>query len=225
MEKVQELLQKRSVQVGIGVFVALFLLVGGIYGKMNGLRHEGVDRETALTAQYLSNQNELSAFISTFHEQVGIADRNAAQLNTVLEDAVKGRYDDTGLQAGLPGEGNELISAMVEAYPDLAGLSDQYATILDTISAGREAYKNKQDRLLDMLRAYDRWRNEGIISSILIDISGFPSGSLRAQVGENFVTGQDALDEMYQIVLTSAAVTAYETGELDPLEATPLGEG
>lgn len=105
---------------------------------------------------------------------------------------------------------------------DLTGLTDQYGVILDTISAGREAYKNDQDRLLDMLRSYDAWRNRGIISSVLINLSGFPSGNLRAQVGETSVTGQAALDKMYQIVLTSKAVDAYKTGELDPLEAPPL---
>lgn len=226
MDKVMELLRQRKVQVILGVAVAFLVLFGGAFAKMDGLRHKGVDLETQLTAQYLSNQNELSSFISTFYEQAGIADRNAEQLDTVLEDAIKGRYDDTGLEAGIPGQGNQLISAMVEAYPDLAGLTDQYATLLDTISAGREAYKNKQNQLLDLLRAYDRWRNEGIVSSFLIRVAGFPSSNLRAIVGETSVTGQAALDQMYRIVLTSAAVDAYETGELDPLQLPPLdGEG
>lgn len=222
INKALELLKRRSVQAALVVAVGLFFMAVGGYAKMNGIRGQGVDRETALTAQYLSNQNELSTFISTFYEQVGIADRSTEQLNTVLTDAVKGRYDDTGLQAGLPGQGNALISAMIEAYPDLTGLTDQYGVILDTISAGREAYKNDQDRLLDMLRSYDAWRNRGIISSVLINLSGFPSGNLRARVGETSVTGQAALDKMYQIVLTSKAVDAYETGELDPLEAPAL---
>lgn len=209
---------KALIIVGVLILVVLFL-----YGKFNGIHREGIDRETALTAQYLDNQNELSSFIATFYEQLGIADRKSEQLDRILEDAVKGRYDDTGLSAATPNESNDLISAIVEAYPDLSGL-DTYDTIMDTISSGRDAYKQKQTKLLDMLRSYDRWRKQDIIGSVLISIAGHPSSSLRAQVGERIDTGQDALDRMYQIVLTTQAAQAYETGTLDPLEIPALGE-
>lgn len=219
LEKVKAWAQAHlKVLIAVGVVLVLVIT---LYGKFNGIRHEGVDRETALSAQYQDNQNELSSFISTFYEQLGIADRKSEQLDRILEDAVKGRYDDTGLQAATPNESNDLISAIVEAYPDLSGL-DTYDTILDTISSGREAYKQKQTKLLDMLRSYDKWREQDIIGSVLIDLSGYPSDNLRAQIGTQVTRGQDALDQMYVIVLTSQAADAYETGELDPLEVPAL---
>lgn len=224
MEQLQPVLDwaKKHVKWLIGVGVLLILVIV-LFSTFNGIRNTGVDKETALSAQYLDNQNELSTYISKFYEQIGIADRKSEQLNRILEDAVKGRYDND-LQAATPGEsGGALISAIVEAYPDLSGL-DSYDKVLDTISAGREAYKQKQTKLLDMLRNYDKWREQGLIHNVLVNIAGYPSDNLKARLGSKVVTGQAALDQMYMIVLTSQAAEAYETGELDPLEAPSLPE-
>lgn len=223
-DKVIDLLHKRWIQVLLVLGAVVLIIGGATYSKFNGIRHKGVDIETQLTAQYKDNQNELSTFISKFHEQVGIADRQVAQLDRVLSDAVKGRYDKD-LTAAVPGvapSGN-LISALVEAYPQI-DLSS-YNRVLDTISSGREAYKNKQSALLDKLRAYDKWRNEDIIGSALISIGGFPSHNLRASVGDQVFYGQAALDKMYNIVLTQDAVDAYQSGTLDPLSADPPSSG
>jgi hypothetical protein len=217
-DRLSDLLHKRWVQVVIGLFVVFCLFIGWTYSRFNGIRHKGVEYETQLSAQYSDAQNELGSYISTFYEQFNIASAKADKLNTVLADAIKGRYDKTGLTPAAPGQtqGNQLISAMVEAYPDLSGLNS-FDRILDTISAGRTAYKNKQTALLDRLRSYDNWRNQDIIGSWLINIAGFPSHSLRAQVGQQFVTGTAAEDQMYVIVLPSDANQAYTSGTLEPL--------
>lgn len=198
-----------------------------IYGKLDGYHKKGVGYETQLSAQFLDNQNELGAYISAFYEQAGIVAAKADKLNVILTDAVKGRYDNTGLTPATPGSGtqsNSLISALVEAYPDLSGLNS-YDKILDTISAGRTAYKNKQTALLDLLRAYDNWRKQNIIGSMLIRLAGIPSDALRAQIGQRFVTGKDAEDQMYIIVLPSDANQAYTTGTLEPLTIPPASGG
>jgi hypothetical protein len=222
-EKVVAIAKKRWVQV-VGGIVVFFLIVSLFtYGKINSLHREGIDRETQLTATYLDAQNTLGAFISTFYEQVGIADRKSAQLDAVLSDAVKGRYDTTGLIPAVPGQvqGNQLISAIVEAYPDLSGLNT-YDRILDTIAAGRQSFKNVQSVLLDKLRAYDRWRKQNIFGSLLIKVAGFPSDSLRAQIGTQFITGVAAENQMYVIVLPSDVSKAYTTGTLEPLTVPPF---
>lgn len=218
LDRIKDLLHTRWVQVLLGVGVVGLLLLMVTYGKFNSIRHEGIDKETALTAQYLDNQNELSTFISTFYEQLGIADHKSDKLNAILTDAVKGRYDNTGLTPATPGQtqGNQLISAIVEAYPDLSGLNT-YDTVLNTISSGRQAYKAKQSKLLDMLRSYDKWRKQDIIGSALISLGGFPSSNLRAQIGTDSVTGSAAEAKMYEIVLASQATQAYTTGTLEPL--------
>lgn len=225
-EQLKAIVGKRWVQI-VAVLTALLLIFGLFtYSKINSLHREGVQREAELTAQYLDAQNELGSFISTFYEQLGIADRKSEKLDLILSDAVKGRYDQTGLTPATPGQpqGNQLISAIVEAYPDLSGLNS-YDRILDTIASGRTAYKNKQSLLLDKLRAYDTWRNQNIFGSMLIRIAGFPSDNLRAQVGQQFVTGKAAENQMYVIVLPSDAQQAYTSGTLAPLTVPPTTGG
>lgn len=222
-EKLLVIVKKRWVQVVAVLLVMSLLIVLWSYNKINTLHQQGIDRETQLTATYLDAQNTLGAFVSTFFEQAGIADRKSAQFNIVLTDAIKGRYDNTGLVPATPGQtqGNQLISAMVEAYPDLAGLN-VYDRILDTIAAGRTAFKNTQTDLLDKLRGYDKWRKQNIIGSLFIRIAGFPSDSLRAQIGAQFLTGAAAENQMYIIVLPSDVSKAYTTGTLEPLTLPPL---
>ena len=198
--------------LAIGGF-ALLLTFGWLYGQFNSVQRAGVNHEQSLNAQYLNAQNELSTYISTFYETVEIADVKTEALDTVLTDAITGRYDD-GLSA-LGAEG-QLISALTEAYPDLSGL-DTYDDVIDVIRSGREGFRGQQEKLLDMLRRYDAWRDEDIMRSFFVSARGFPSSRVRVEArGERF-TGQDALDEMWRIVLTNEAREAYDTKELPPL--------
>lgn len=210
----------RTALIILSIIGGVILLSGlGIYAKFNSINNKSVDLQTQLTAQYLDNQNYLSTFISGFYEQLGVADRKSEQLDAILTDAVKGRYEGGSTAAPV---GGQFISAMIEAYPDLSGL-DSYDKIIDYVSAGREGYRQQQSKLLDMLRSFDRWRNTGLINKQLIRIMGVPGSDLRAQIGEDVVTGQAALDRMYLIVLASDAREAYETGELEPLAVPDEG--
>ena len=203
---------KGLIAAGVSVGVVLILVLG-LYGKFNGINKDGVKRETALSAQYQDNQNELSKFQSGFYEMLGVADAKSAKMDQILSDAVKGRYDKGSTAAPT---GGQLISAMVEAYPDLKGL-DVYDKILDYVSAGRESYKQQQSKLLDMIREYDTWRRSGLIHKQLVNMSGFPSEDLRAQIGTKAVTGQLALEQMRLIVTTSSTQQAYTTGTMEPM--------
>lgn len=193
------------------VVVVLFI----IYGYANGIRNEGITRERQLGAQYLDNQNWLSAYISGFYEQAGVLRAQSDVLDQILLDAVKGRYDDGGFAVGSP-----MFAAIVEAYPEagVAELMANWGKLQDYISAGREGYRNQQSKLLDMLRGYDTWRETGFVKSTVARVLGFPSNSLEARVGEMVLTGEFARQKMYQIVLTSEAIKAYETGTMEPLK-------
>lgn len=194
--------------------VGLFVVVG-LFSTFDKVQKEGVAWENQLNAQYQDNQAELSAYVSGFYEQTGIAKAKSDKLNAILLDAVKGRYD--GKTSAQPG-GGSLFSAIVEAYPDLSGL-DIYDKIVDYVQSGRRAYKNAQSQLLDMLRGYNEWRQSGIIKSKVVSISGFPSQRLEARLGPGKVfKGEAALEQMKVIVLDSESRKAYETGELEPLK-------
>lgn len=204
----------RLVALILAGFFGVVLLLGAItYAKFNSINNKAVDLETQLSAQYLDNQNYLSAFISGFYEQFDVAEAKADKLNVILADAVKGRYEEGSTAQPV---GGQFISAVVESYPDLSGL-DSYDKVIDYVAAGREGYRQQQSKLLDMLRSFDRWRETGLIHRQLVKVAGVPDDRLRAQIGDDVVTGQAALDRMYTIVLASEAKQAYETGELAPL--------
>jgi hypothetical protein len=205
----------------ITIVILGVILVGffSLYGYTNNLRSQSLDWETQLNAKYLSNQNFLSGYISTFYEQVGIANLKSDKMDQIILDAVKGRYGNTGFSSN-----GALFSAITEAYPDVKGLNIM-DRVMDTIAAGRDGYKNKQDDLVDTLRGFDKWRQDGWTQSFIIEhVIGIPSHRLQARIGDHVVYGQAALEKMQQIVLTSSAKQAYETGTMEPLAipgATP----
>lgn len=206
-------IKNHPISLFVSVVSILILLL--VFGQINSLYTEGVNQETRLGAQYLDNQNYLSAYISGFHEQIGVGNTATAALDQVITDAVKGRYDENGFAVNSP-----FFAAIVEAYPDKSAteLVALWGRINDYVIAQREGYRNQQSKLLDMLRSYDTWRQSGIIQSTLIRIIGYPSDRLVARVGENKYIGQVALDRMYRIVLTQDALDAYNNGVLAPLQ-------
>lgn len=202
----------KTLIITAAVIGTLILGALGLYNYANGLQQEGVARETELNAQYLDNQNELSAYISKFYETIGVANLKSDKMDQILLDAVKGRYE--GHTSAQPGQG-QLFSAIQEAYPNV-DLSI-YDRILDQINSGRDAYKQKQSKLLDMLRSYDKWRESGLVQSRIIAMMGVPSERLEARIGTTVKRGRDARDQMYLIVLTKSTTDAYQSGQLDPL--------
>lgn len=198
------------------VFAITIIFLIFAFTRFNSLYTQGVEQEQRLDAQYLDNQNYLSAYISGFHEQVAIATSATTSLDQVLTDAVKGRYEQGGYAVNSP-----FFNVIREAYPEASTqeLTALWGRINTYIASQREGYRNTQSKFLDMLRSYDTWRNSGIIQSIMIRIVGYPSDRLIARIGDNnTIRGQAALDRMYQIVLTTDALNAYNNGTLDPLK-------
>ena len=197
--------------VGV-LIVGSLVVVGGLYGYASSLQSERVTRENQLSAQYSANQNYLSTYISTFYEELGVANLKSEKMDQILSDAVKGRYEDGGFSAGSP-----FFAAVSEAYPDISGLNI-YDRIVDHIKSGREGYRAIQDKLLDMIRSYNDWRQDGYLQSRIIeDFIHVPSERLEARIGTNVYRGKEALEKMQQIITTSSTQKAYETGTRDPL--------
>jgi hypothetical protein len=206
----------------VSLLVLMVVSVGGLtcYGYANDLRNEGIQLETSLTAQYASNQNELSTYISTFYEQLGLANRKSAVMDTILTHAVQGRYGENGFSAK-----GAFFSAVQEAYPDLTSNLAVYDKIMDHVSSGRQAFKGKQDQLLDRVRNYKNWLDQGFVQHSIIQFFGFPSDRLEAKVGgKTLAAGRIALAQMENIIVTGSTVEAYTTGRQDPLSVTPKNE-
>ncbi len=199
--------------ITLAVLAALVIGVISLFNYASGLQKEGVAQETSLNAQYLANQNELSTYVSKFYETIGVANLKSDKMDQIITDAVKGRYENNS--SAQPGRG-QLFSAIQEAYPN-ADLS-VYDRIIDQINSGREAYKAKQDKLVDMLRAYDAWRKSGLIQPAIIRTMGFPSDALEARIGTDVKHGAAAEEQMWLIVTTTSTSQAYQTGHQDPLQ-------
>ena len=213
-------MKTRSMYGGAKVALVVAMVVLGVvgagllslYGFVNSTRNEGIGLETQLNAQYLANQNELSTFVSSFYEQVGVANLKSAKMDEIITDAVKGRYEGDAFSAD-----GAFFAAVSEAYPDLGNLN-LYDRIVDYIQAQREGYRGIQDKLLDMLQSYDAWRQAGLVQSWIVEsLLEIPSERLEARIGDDVVRGRDARERMFRIVLASQARDAYESGTFEPL--------
>ncbi len=186
--------------------VALFFVVAAVISIYTSTRNEGRTQEIALTKQWNDTQARYGQFRLSVADQLKIAQEKADAINKILVDAVTGRYDKNG--AGGQVDRQAVISAISEAYPDLKGL-DIFDQILTSIQAGRERFAKDQEKLQDMLRSYDTWRTTGAwYHPTVVEWMGFPSEHLQAQVGNQVLTGQAALDKM------SIAITGGDTRKI-----------
>lgn len=199
----------------VGILVVTAFIV---FGMFNSAQKTMVAKENTVSAQYSDCQDNLSNYIAKIKEALGVADRASTALDTVLTDVVKGRYE-TGSTANPTG--GSAFSAIVEAYPDLTGITINYEKVQSAIFAGRDGFKNCNTALLDKVRDYNTWRNSGIFQSKINSMVGAPSDNLEARVGANVVYGKAALDAIKRLPLTSEAEDAYETGTMDPLDTNP----
>lgn len=207
---------KKSIIITIAVIVVLLGLIMSVISWFTGMYSEVVTMERQLNAQYLSNQNYLSSYIAWFYEQSSVLSSQSDQLDKILTDAVKWRYEDSGWFSSK----GALFSAISEAYPEASttALLQNWSKIQDYITSQREGYKNVQDKLLDMLRSYDTYRTADIYRSFALSFMSFPSNNLEARIGAQVLKWDAAREQMYLIVLTKDAKKAYESGEMAPLQ-------
>lgn len=209
----QEFFKRHIFLIIAAAFMVLVLIV--TLSNLSGIKNEGADRESQLNSQYLASQAQLDATVRTIKEQFSIANVKSEKLDTILSDAVKGRYDkDTSAK---PGASNALFSALVEAYPDLTGL-DTFDKVQDSIASGREAFRQEQTKTLDMLRGYDNWRHKGLIHPTLVSMAGFPSDHLEARIGAKVKHGRAAEEQMFLIVTSSDVQKDFSDGTADTID-------
>lgn len=199
------------------VLLAL-VLAGGIgscslYGYANSTRTQGITQENGLVAQFNQNQNELSTGVTQIVEMMQVADVKKDAIKEVLSAAVQGRYGDKGFSAN-----GALFAAVAEQYPTID--MSTYDRVVTKIESSREAFKGKQDKLQDMVRVYNTWRQDGIVRSYFA-AKYFPSASLKVTVAGQTLERQAALDKISQLVLTTDSQEAFKTGTLKTLELKP----
>lgn len=204
----------KGLVIGGAIAALLLIIVVSFISSVNGTRNTLIQKEQSLVAEYKSNQNELSTYTNQITESLGVADAGNDKVGQILKDAISGRYDGN-MQ---PGTGGAMFSAISEAYPDLTANTAMYSKVQDQVVAGRNAYKNTQNKLIDRARDYETWiQSEWLRSFIVKNILGAPTENLKITIGQNTLRGQDALDKLSQPILSNSAITSYETGVTDPL--------
>jgi hypothetical protein len=206
----------KSLIVTLAVLGGLVLAAFGAIGYYNSVQTVGVQKEQALNAQTDSERAWLGSYVSGLYESVGVANLKSQQMDTILKDAVTGRYQlDKSNQT--PGTGGSLFSAIKEAYPTI-DLS-VYDRIVDYIQAKRTEYAALQAKRLDMVRDYNTWRLAGFPHNVAVGLIGFPSQNLSAigPDGKTMVHGQAALDQMSMAIVPGSVNAGYGSGTMEPL--------
>lgn len=197
------------------IILSVFVLLGGVgscslYSYANGTRSQGRQLEYAIVAQYQQDQNELSTGVTQIVEMMQVANVKKDALKDILTSAVQGRYGEQGFKAN-----GAFFAAVHEQYPTI-DLST-YDRVLTKVEATRESFKNKQDKLADMVRAYNTYRTDGIVRNYFA-AQYFPSDAMQVTVAGKVYTKQEALTKVSQLVVTSDAQEAFATGTLKPLD-------
>lgn len=204
----------KGLVIGGAIVALLLIIVVSFISSVNGTRNTLIQKEQALVGEYKANQNELSTYTNQVTESLGVADAGNDKVGQILKDAISGRYDGNMK----PGTGGSMFSAISEAYPDLTKNTAMYEKVQDQVIAGRNAYKNTQNKLIDRARDYETWIQSDLMRSFIVkNILGAPTNDLKITIGQNTLRGQDALDKLSQPILSGSAVTSYETGVTDPV--------
>lgn len=203
---------KKFVIIGIVAALVIGLFSWGI-GTYTNIRNEGTRTELAITAKYKAMQPSYGQDRLAFTDQLGIAREKRDAMDKILTDAVSGRYNQTGSPLV---DRNQLISAVVEAYPDLAGLNI-YDKIADFVTKMRSDFAQDQAQISEMIRDYNTWRQTGsFLHPTLVGWAGFPSDALEMQANGNVYRGKDALDRMSRPIIGSDTGQIFDTGVDQP---------
>lgn len=197
----------------ISVTVALGLTVLSIYGYINSTRNSAIEYQGGVKARYSDAQNELSSMTSKIVEQARVATEKKGALKEVVKAAMEGRYGDKGF-----GQGSALFVAMHESDLGLGNNLQIYDDLSRSISAGREAYKNKQSSVIDYATVAKIWFRQGLIRSSLVRSMGYPDDTLTAMQGTTKLTGWAALEYISTPIINEATTQAYTTGKMEPID-------
>lgn len=209
----------KGLVIGGAIVAVLLIMIVSFISSVNSTRNTLIQKEQELVGEYKANQNELSTYTNQVKESLGVADAGNDKVGQILKDAISGRYD--GKMA--PGTGGSMFSAISEAYPNLTANTAMYAKVQDQVIAGRNSYKNTQNKLIDRARDYETWIQSDLVRSFIVkNVLGAPTQNLKITIGENTLRGQDALDKLSQPIMSSDAIKSYQSGVSDPvITSTP----
>jgi hypothetical protein len=195
--------------IGGAIVALLLIIVVSFISSVNGTRNALIIKEQSLVGEYTSNQIELSTYTNQVTEAMGVADNGNDKIGQIVKDAISGRYDNNK---------GAMFQAISEDNQDLTANTALYAKVQDQVIAGRNSFKNSQNRLIDRARDYETWIQSDFTRSFIVkNILGAPTDGLKITVGEDTYRGQDALDKLTRPIMSGAALKSFDTGVSDPL--------
>lgn len=166
--------------------IVLFIIIGAATTWSH--RNTAVELEERIAAQYKANQNSYDSMWKKFMELTQVTELQAKQMKDVYTDLIAGRNQDQNL----------LFKMVKEDNPKLNG--EVYTQLQRQIEAGRDTFKNDQNKILDMIREYN--------------------SKIRKWIVMTAITGRQRIDENKYIVTSERTNNAFESKKDDVIDLT-----
>lgn len=207
---------KKYWPVGVAAAIASILIVFVIVPWIIGIfvTNAGNKKQEDLIARYNETTNVLSECLVKTKSSVGVSIAQTDAFDKIITNAAKGRYTEGS--SAKPGAGNPLFSAIVEAYPNLDGLSKTFENVMITINGCRTDFRKTQSEMQKAVTRFNQWRKG---SWTVREFGGkkYPNADLVITVNNRDVTGNDAITQMRKLVVVSDAQSGRDSGHIENL--------
>lgn len=202
----------------IATILVVFVVIPWIVGI--AVTNTGNKKQQDLIARYNQTTNVLSDCLVKTKQDVGLVNAQTAAFDKIITNAVTGRYTEGS--TAQPGTGSALFSAIMEAYPNLDGLSKTFQDVMVTINGCRTDLRTSQAEMQKAAARFVQWRDG---SWWVRNFGGekYPNEALIITVNNKNVTGKDALAQMRTLIVVSEAQKGRDSGIIEnpnPFEPT-----